>query len=187
MDEKPKIWVVAADGYKELVEALVKRINECPDVCAEALTIQQYAENVIEPTEENRLLFIGDGDENPYTAYLYPKIAFKLKQECGAYYGGDSRRMIIFGDGDMSHRKQLKVLFDKMKKGDADTSTPDANTKPSFMGYALIYYMATFSLILPILTMGGIFLFGKANKRKLKFLQVTLGMDRLLETLVNHW
>jgi hypothetical protein len=35
--------------------------------------------------------------------------------------------------------------------------------------------------------MGGMFLFGKANKRKLKFLQVTLGMDRLLETLVNHW
>ena len=59
-----KIWVVAADGYNELVEALVKRINECPDVCAEALTVEQYASNAIEPTKENRLLLIGDGAEN---------------------------------------------------------------------------------------------------------------------------
>jgi len=185
--DKVKITVVAAEGYDDLVKALLERINTLEDVEAVAVTVQQFSVNPFEPTEEHRLLCVGDGEENPLTAYLYPKIAFKLKQECGAYYGGDKKRMIIFGDGDMSHRKQLKVLFDKQKRGDVDTTTPEAKTGPSFMSYALVYYTATFSLILPILTMGGMFLFGKANKKKLKFLQVTLGMERLLEVLVNHW
>ena len=184
--DKPKIWVIAPEGYDELVTEFVKWVNDLPHVCAESMTVQQYAANVIEPSDENRLLFIGDADENPFTTYVYPKIAFKLAKECGAYYGGDSKRMLIFGDGDMSHRKQLKILFDKQKKGDVDTSTPDAKTGPSFMAFALVTYMATFSLILPILTMGGMFLFGKAYKKKLRFLQVTLGMERLLEALVNY-
>lgn len=185
--DKVRITVVFADGYDDLAKAFVEQVNALDDVEAVCLTIQQFADNVFEPTEDSRLLFVGDGEENPFTAYVYPKIAFKLAEECGAYYGGDRRRMIIFGDGNMSHRKQLKVLFDKQKRGDVDTSTPNAKTGPSFMGYALFYYMATFSLILPILTECGMFLFGKTQKKKLKFLQVTLGMDRLLEVLVNHW
>ena len=183
--DKQKIWVIAPDGYDELVKEFVKWVNNLQHVCAEALTVRQYAANIIEPSDENRLLFIGDGDENPFTTYVYPKIAFRLEKECGAYYGGDAKRMLIFGDGDMSHRKQLKVLIDKQKKGDVDASTPDVKTGPSFMAFSLIAYTATFSLILPILTMGGMFFFGKVYKKKLRFLQVTLGMERLLEVLVN--
>ena len=181
-----KLIVVYADAYRELAEALTHQVNELGGPKAIAQTIVGYATHETPPSDECYLLFIGDGEENPYTAFYYPKIAFHLKNECGAYYGGDRTRAIIFGDGDMSHRKQLKVIFDKQKKGDVEQTVPEAKTSPNFMAHALVYYMATFSLILPVLTVGGMFLFGKAQKRKIRYLQVLLGMDRFIESLTNN-
>ena len=172
---KVSIVIIPASGYDELVQAFIEEVNKLKDVHAEVMSIEDFTTHPFEPTEERKMLLVGDGDENLITPYVYPKIAFKLKNECGAYYGGDSRRMLICGNGDGAHRKQLKVLFDKQKRGDVDTSTPDAKTGPRFLAY-----------VFPIITLTGIFLFGKANRRKIRMMQVTLGMERLLETLINY-
>ncbi len=180
-----KLIIICADAYKELATALARQLKELKGVEALAQTVIEYSALETKPSTDTYLLFIGDGEENPYTAFYYPKIAFHLMNECGAHFGGDNTRGIIFGDGDISHRKQLKIIFDKMEKGDIEQTTPDAKKGPNFMRYALIYYMATFSLILPILTASGIFLFRKAQKKKIRYLQVLLGMDRFIETLTN--
>lgn len=181
-----KLIVVYPDVYRELVEALIQQVNEFEGPEAIAQTIAEYGAHETPPSDECHLLFIGDGEENPYTAFYYPKLAFRLMNECGAYYGGDRTRAIIFGDGKMSHRKQLKIIFNKQKRGDVDQITPEEKTGPNFIAHALVYYMATFSFILPILTMGGMFLFGKTQKKKIRYLQVLLGMDRFIETLTNN-
>ena len=93
--------------------------------------------------------------------------------------------MLIFGDGDISHRKQLKIVFDKQRKGEVDQRTPAAINHIGFIPFALVAFSATFSLALPILSLGGMFLLGKAQKRKIRYLQVLLGMNRFLEALIN--
>ena len=183
--EKQKLIIVYAEAYKELVEALVQKVNELGSTNAVMQTVAEYSTHKTPPSDECHLLFVGDGDENPYTAFYYPKIAFRLKNECGAYYGGDKTRAIICGDGDMSHRKQLKIVFDKQRKGEIDQSSPAAKNHIGFIPFALVAFSATFSLILPILTLGGMFLFGKVQKRKIRYLQVLLGMDRVLESITN--
>lgn len=183
--DKQKLIIVYAEAYKELVEAFAQKVNELSGVATVTQTVAEYSMNETPPSDECHLLLIGDGDENPYTAFYYPKIAFRLNNECGAYYGGDRTRAIICGDGDISHRKQLKILFDKQRKGEIDQSTPDAKNHIGFIPFALIAFSATFSLILPILTIGGMFLFGKAQKSKIRHLQVLLGMDRFLESISN--
>lgn len=180
-----KLLIVYALPYKELASALASKIHELTSIFAIAQSVEDYSSFETVPSVENKVLFIGDGDENPYTARFYPKLAFKLEKECGAYYGGDETRMLIFGDGDISHRKQLKIVFDKQRKGEVDQRTPAAINHIGFIPFALVAFSATFSLALPILSLGGMFLLGKAQKRKIRYLQVLLGMDRFLEALIN--
>ena len=177
--------IVYASPYKELAIALANKICELKSIRAVAQSVEEYSSHEIAPSAANRLLFVGDGDENPYTVKFYPKLAFKLNNECGAYYGGDETRMLIFGDGDISHKKQLKVVFDKQRQGEVDQRAPAATNHIGFIPFALVAFSATFSLILPILSLGGMFLFSKAQKRKIRYLQVLLGMDRFLEAIIN--
>ena len=182
---RQKLIIVYAEAYKDLVKAFAQKVNELSGSTAVTQTVAEYSTHETPPSDDCHLLLIGDGDENPYTAFYYPKIAFRLEEECGAYYGGDKTRAIICGDGNMSHRKQLKIVFDKQRKGEIDQSAPAAKNHIGFIPFALVAFSATFSLILPILTIGGMFLFGKAQKSKIRHLQVLLGMDRFLETIIN--
>lgn len=180
---KKTILIVAPDTYAELVSPLVDYLRTKTVFDAEARTLAEYSANETPPSDEVALMFIGHPTENPYTAFYYPKMAFRLNEEAGAYYGESKNRILIFGDGDVSHRRQLKAVMREQKTGERCKNMPERDTAPSFWGYATVYYAALYSFLAPVLAMGGMFLFNKVMGKKIRFLQVILGIDRFLEEM----
>ena len=178
-----KILIVAADYYAELIPPFLDFLNQIGHYEASSMTIAEYSSNEILPTDDQAVVFIGDPSENPFTAYYYPKMAFRLENEAGASYGESKNRVLIFGDGDISHRHQLKVIMNEQKTGFRNGIRPEKDGTPSFWGYAALSFVSLHSFLLGALAAGGLFIYGKVMKKKIKFLQVILGIDRFLEAL----
>jgi len=97
MSKNKNVIVVAPDKYKKSARNLAHEISKMENVDSVYWSVKAYQDNEFQQSGRQYVIFIGNPDENEFTAHYLDVI--KPEKKTGYYHGYDENKAIAYGEG----------------------------------------------------------------------------------------
>lgn len=104
-----QVIVVYPEIYEQLAITLQHQISKQDGFDSAAWTIAHYRQNLPTLSGRSHVIFLGDGDENPYSRIYLEQIDQIVNQQ-GACYGFDGSKAVVFGEGKLAQASAFDAL-----------------------------------------------------------------------------